>query len=708
MGEGAKRVTTFGSFGMPLSAARNWLKSRLDEESTQWVLWIPAALGLGAALFLMWPAAPPLWFGTAVMAPLILLTVKVRQHEFARAVGVILILITAGFMAAQARDFFTAHPVLPRAQGPVWLQATITDVDHKEKTVRLTLSDLQLEEMPRYPFVVPDTIRISVRGEVPEYYAGDRVRALAKLMPLTAPTVPGGYDFSVLQYYNGLGATGFSFGKPQVIAQNQKSDWQNRMENARQFVRERIFAALPGQFAEAAIGTAIFTGEQNEIPKTEANQLRDSGLYHIISISGLHISYVAVLIFFLVRRSMALAPPLALYLPTKKIAAAVALLGIVAYTYFCGAPSPAQRSCLMAGIALLAMLIDRSAISLRTIALAAVVIILLEPEQVYSVSFQLSFAAVTGLISAFEFFHPRIQAFFMDRPWFIRIWRAPVELFFTSIVATLATMPFVFYNFQNTQLLGVVANMIAVPLTGIWVMPFGCLAFFLMPFGLDDYAFWAMGQGLHVILWIAREVAALPGAVWHLPALPPLAMVFFTLGFLWLCLWQRPWRLIGLVIILCGFLTFPLVRQPDLLVAPGGKVIALRRDDGSYIFQGSKRENYYRDSWAQWFGIDENALDIDKDQPELGCDDDKCLITRGGKKIALIRTENGFEQSCAAGANILMTVKQLKGFRGECPTARTIRYWDGMDNGTYAFYFRNGDWVYENANDRRGNRVWVK
>jgi competence protein ComEC len=245
-------------------------------------------------------------------------------------------------------------------------------------------------------------------------------------------------------------------------------------------------------------------------------------------------------------------------------------------------------------------------------------------------------------------------------------------------------------------------------------MPLGAMAFLLMPFGLDKTAFYWIGQGVDIILQIAHWVANLRGAVWHLSALPPIALAFFAIGFAWLCIWQKPWRLLGVVIIAAGFLTLPLQPQADLMVAPGGKVMALRDESapakagGHYIFQGSGRENYFTETWAQWFGIDEGDLDIDRDQPEFHCDDDKCWIARGGQTVALIKTEAGFYQSCAGGAKILMTIKQLPDFHGQCAHAQIIRYWDSMDKGTYAFYFRDNVWQFENVSDRRGDRPWVR
>jgi competence protein ComEC len=617
-------------------------------------------------------------------------------------------------MAAQWRDYRMAHPVLSRSVGPLWLEGTLVDLDYKEKTVRLTLTDvmhrIDLDKFERkYLPEIPKRLRISVRGTVPDdWRAGDRIKIFAKLMPLTQPTIPGGYDFSILQYYQGLGATGFAFGKPERIAAAAPTEFNAWLERARQSVRQKIRAALPDKPAEAAIATAILTGEQNEIPRIQADQLRDSGLFHIISISGLHISYVAILIFFFVRRGLALSPTLTLHWPLKKIAALAALFGIVAYTLFAGAPSPAQRSCIMAGVALLAIMVDRHPISLRMVAAAAAAILLFEPEQIYSVSFQLSFVAVTGLIAAFEFLHPRLVPVFLDKPGYIRVLRGPAELLMSSLVATLATMPFVFYHFQSSQIFGVLANMAVVPLTGLIIMPFGCLGFLLAPFGLESFAFEMMGHGISGMVWIARLVANFPGAVWIIPALPPLALGCFAFGFLWLCLWTRSIRLFGLAIIFLGFFTFPLQPWPDILLAPGGKLLAAQRDDRSYALMGSGREGYYTESWARWLGMRPGTFQAEKMPPEFNCDADRCTVMREGQTISFIKTPAGFDQSCAAGDAVIVTIKRIKKFKGQCEDAEAIRYWDSIDNGTYAFDFINGQWQSTHVNALRGDRPWVR
>jgi len=679
------------------------------EESTQWFLWLPVGLGLGAAVFLGLPVQPPIWLGGAFLLPLLILILCLRRFEIARGVSIIFAVIAVGFCAAQWRDASLFHPILTRAEGPIWLQGDITYIDHKEKAVRLTLDHIEYEEGWHHHDAPPQHVRVSIRGDIPsDWAAGDRVRVRAKLMPLTMPVIPGGFDYAILQYYQGLDATGYSFGKPQFVARNTQPNFDDWLDHAREYVRGRIFAALPDQHAEAAITSAIFTGKENEIPHDEWNDLRDTGLIHLIAISGIHVSFLAMIIFFAVRRSLAAVPLLALHWNLKKVAAVAALLGVFAYMLFCGTPLRGQRSAYMAMLTLFALLVDRRTISLRVLCIVAAGVVLLEPDKIYSVGFHLSFAAVAGLIAGFEWLSPRLQKLFEDRPWAARIFREPLHLIFTSVFTTLATMPFIFYNFQNTQIYGVLANIIAVPIVGLWVMPLGCLAFLLMPFRLDGLIFYWIGQSVDIILQIAHWVANLRGAVWHMPALPPIALLFFTIGFAWICIWQRAWRLFGIVIIAAGFCTLPLQQKYDLLVEPAGKAMALRTAGGEYIFQGSARENYYRETWAQWFGLNENTVDLDTDQPDFHCDGDKCLIARGGKTIALIRTEIGFTQACTGGAKILMTIKQLPDFHGQCAGAQIIRYWDTIDNGTYAFYFQDGDWRTVSVNDMRGDRPWVR
>jgi competence protein ComEC len=247
-------------------------------------------------------------------------------------------------------------------------------------------------------------VRIRLRGMQPTIRPGDEIRVRAVLTPPPPPAVPGAYDFQRQAYFDGLGAVGYSVGGATVLPLSEERPrvgiglWFARL---RSVVAERVRAHLDG--ATAAVTIALLNGEQRAIPERVMTAIRDSGLAHLLSISGLHIGLVAGIVLFVVRGGLALVPPLALRFPIKKWAAVVSVFAAGAYTLLAAAPVPSQRSFLMIAVVLLAMLVDRQGISMRLLAFAALVVLLTQPEAMLGPSFQMSFAAVLALMCGYEF-----------------------------------------------------------------------------------------------------------------------------------------------------------------------------------------------------------------------------------------------------------------------------------------------------------------
>src|SRR5262245_61565467 len=287
-------------------------------------------------------------------------------------------------------------------------------------------------------------------------------------------------------------------------------------------ITERILKALPGP--EGGVVAALLTGEQTAVDKDVTQAMRDSGLAHILSVSGLHIVFVVGLVMGLVRYGIALVPPLALRVDAKKIAAVLALLAALFYTALAGAPVPAQRACAMAGFALIAVLLDRTALSLRLVAWSAIIVLAAAPEALTGASFQMSFAAVIALIAAWEAgsgwrrLHERADL--SAHRWLWRLAAGVAASLATTLIASVATGAFAAYHFNRVSLLGLVANMLGVPLTGFWIMPWGLLAMLLMPLGLERVALVPMGWGVEGLNAIARYVAGWPDAGTLVPSLP--------------------------------------------------------------------------------------------------------------------------------------------------------------------------------------------
>src|SRR5579859_1544043 len=268
-----------------------------------------------------------------------------------------------------------------------------------------------------------------------------------------------------------------------------------------------------------------------------------------------------------------------------------------------GAPVPTQRAFIMTTVLLLAVLLDRQPVSLRSISLAAMAVLLLQPEALMGPSFQLSFAAVYGLICGYEALGPRLAAWRQSsKAW----WQMPIlyvgGILLTTQIAGTATAFYSLFHFNRYAVYGLLGNAFAVPLVGFWVMPAALLAFCLMPFGLDEWGWRLMGAGLEQVTRIAVWVSHLPGATVNLPSMPQPALVLFSLGAAWLLLWRTRWRLYGLSGIAVALAVVLLQGTPDLLIDPTGKLVAFRESDGRLHLAPGRAGKTIRQSWAQAAG----------------------------------------------------------------------------------------------------------
>lgn len=482
------------------------LRRCLEAERDRWALWLPVALGAGIALYFELPVEPPLWVGVAVVSAGLLLLGLGAAGLPVRPLAIAVIAVGAGFGTVTWRSGQVAAPVLARAYGPAVVEGRVVEVTLLPEGRRLVLDKVVLRGLQ--PEATPARVRVSLRRGVGDRLAtGDRISVVASLAPPPGPAAPGAFDFQRFAWFARLGAVGYATGAPSVITAGQPSGIVMWIDELRRRLSARLVAALPGD--AGALAAALIAGDQSGISKDAMQAMRDSGLAHLLSISGLHISFAALLVMGLVRYGLAAIPPLALRFPIKKWAAVAGVLSALFYTLLAGAPVPAQRSFLMLAIVLLAILTDRTALTMRLVCWAAIVILLVLPESLVGASFQLSFAAVIALVAAWEAWRPW-QARRADQAPTVsrRIIAHVAASLFTTLVASIATAGFSAYHFNRLSLVGVFANLLAVPLTGIWVMPWGLVALLLLPFGGEAFALVPMGWGIEAIIWVAREAAS--------------------------------------------------------------------------------------------------------------------------------------------------------------------------------------------------------
>lgn len=692
--------------GLTLGLA--WLTQRAAEERERWVLWAPVFIGGGIATYFALASEPARWTGAAGVAGALVARFALNRWPVLATLASCAALMFLGFAAAQLRVAVVSAPALAREIGGVAVEGRACEIGLLPNAYRIYLDRPVIAGIA--PGATPQRLRLRVAGPPPIDLVGKRVALTARLGPISPPVAPGAFDFQRHVFFERIGAVGFAFGAPRPVPLPSQNGWLEslpcRMSALRLTIAERILAVLPG--ARGAIGVALITGDQGAISKPALQDMRDSGLAHLLSISGLHIGLVAGILFVAVRRLLCLFPRVALYHPVKKWGAIAALLGTLFYMLLAGAPVPTVRAFVMASMFLLAVLLDRTAISMPPVAWAAIAVLLITPEEAMGPSFQMSFAAVVALVAAYESTQAQRLRWRADSGWGGRIGLYIAGLVFTSLIATLATGPYSIYHFNRIACYGVIANMIAVPLTGLWIMPWAVLAVILMPFGAEQAALIPMGWGIDAIIGIAHGIAGWPGAVSVVPTLPVGGLALVTLGGLWLCLWQRRWRFGGLPVIAAGLAAIFLVRPPDLLIAGDGSLFAVADADGRLLLSRADADEFVTDTWLRRAGTDE-PVSLPVIGPgaggRLACDSLGCIYRVHGRAIALVQQPMALLEDCDA----VDFVVSFEPVRMPCNSGLgVIDRFDLWRNGAYAIWVgEDGSVETRSVRQVRGDRPWV-
>ncbi len=613
------------------------LAASLEAERDRWILWVPVAIGAGIAVYFGLAAEPPRWAGILVLVACGAAGLAVSAPGW-RVLVIAVGLVALGFQAAVERSVAVAGPILAEPTGTVALSGRIAEIEPQEDGQRIVLDHLSINGA----LVVPDRVRLHLAAAI-ELRAGGRIALDAALFPPPSPAAPGAFDFARQAWFARIGAVGYALSTPRQLDRDDGASWWERCRLAHGDLRHRLTMRIVGAIDKAglppgigAVAAALITAERGPVAPETLQAFRDAGLAHILVIAGMHLSMVAGLVFVGLRAALAAIPPLALRLDIKKVTAAGALAVTFCYLVVSGGPVPTQRAFIMNAIVLLALLCDREAISPRSITWAAIFVLLREPEALLGASFQLSFAAVYGLIAAYEAIGPKMV-----------VWRRRLGgvvlyvggILLTTQVAGTATAFYTAFHFDRFATYGLLGNLLAVPLVGFWVMPSALLAFLLMPFGCDGFGWRLMGLGLLKVSAIAHWVAGLPGATADLPAIPVSALVVFTAGGLWLCLWRTGWRLFGLIGMAAAVAVWMHARPPDLLVDGAGRLIAVRDDRGRLALSSSRAARHSREAWLRQAGQgDEVRLWRDEPPSLISCDATFCRYHRRGWTVAILRT----------------------------------------------------------------------
>ncbi|HEV2865999.1 MAG TPA: ComEC/Rec2 family competence protein [Allosphingosinicella sp.] len=610
------------------------LEALFEGERDQLPLWLPVGLMLGIGAWFWLPDADRWLAFLAAATAASLGFAAAATTRWGRAMSLFCLAATLGCALVWWRAERVAAPRLERAQ-MMELNARIesTQTLAAERMLRLVVAPEDLRLAARMRVNVPEDRLVG--GLRP----GAVVRLRAWLMPPAPMAAPGGYDFARAAWFQRIGGTGRVLDIA-VTRPPSETSWRARIADWRQrlsaHVRERL-----GGGAEGGIAAALATGDQYGIPDEDAEAMRRSGLAHLLSVSGLHLTAVVGAVMLLTLKLLALSPTLALRFRLILVAAAAGAAAGIAYTLLTGAEVPTVRSCIAALLVLAGIALGREALTLRLVAVGALIVLVLWPESLPGPSFQMSFAAITAIVALHE--NRRVQALLSrrDERTSAKLLRFLGGLILTGLAVEVALMPIALFHFHKAGLYGAIANVVAIPLTTFVVMPLEALALLFDLVGLGAPFWWLTGQSLSFLLWLAHSAAAAPGAVALLPAMPPGAYALMAAGGLWICLWRTRWRRFGLVPIAAGAAWALGMPAPDLIVTGDGRHLVLRTADGQLALLRPRAGDYVRDTLAELSGAEAEYLELER-LPIAACSTDLCTanIDRGGRRWRLLATRS--------------------------------------------------------------------
>jgi competence protein ComEC len=657
-------------------------------ERERWPLWLPVLFGLGAAAYFASAVEP--WLPALITAifGVILAARAARGLPGPFILLLASLMLLGGFAAAELRAHLVAAPVLERPLELALVSGLVRDVEPLEKdAVRVVLSDIAVENRELSP--LPQRIRLRLPPKSPEVRPGMRIRLYASLMPPSSPVVPGGFDFARFAWFQRLGAVGYGMGRVEILGESEGTGFDSWIAGIRLSITRTILSELPGD--TGAVAAALVTGGERAISKPLLDAYRDSGLAHLLSVSGLHMTLVAGLVFVGLRALLALIGPVALRFPIKKWTAVGAALAALFYLFLSGAFVPTQRSFLMTGIVLLGVVLDRQAISMRLVAWAALFILLTQPESILGASFQMSFAAVLALVAVYEVAQGPATAWRRQGGW----WRGPVlyvaMLILSSLVAGLATAPFSVDSFNRFNPYGVASNMLAVPLSGVLVMPAALISVLLMPLGLAHYPLIVFGWGCAIVNAIAYEVASWPGAGLTLPSFSKVGFAALVLGGLWLMLMRGRLRWLGMVGLAYALTTPFTTRLPDLLADGGGGsgLVALRLKDGRLLITPGRKDPITREAWKRRMAVTDEPIPMEDQAGEgrLRCDGLACRAEVNGVEVGFLKRPEALIEDCG---ETMLLIADFALPRDGCPKALKIDRWARLKGGAHAIWLADG------------------
>jgi competence protein ComEC len=697
---GGYAPSDFRAWSSLVETLRGW--ARAETGAGRLLPWVPVAFGTGIAFYFAADHEPVLAAAAVIAITLCAAAFLLRRHKVF-PVAVMLAAAAAGFAMATWKTARVAHGVLARPIYSVALTGFVETRDIRERTDRFVLRVVSMES-PRNQTKL-ERVRLSVKkGTAPA--VGSFVELKARLQPPLSSQRPGSYDFGRDMYFQRIGASGFVMGAIKAADPPDSGGISLRysafMQGLRDAIDARIRNVLEGD--KRAIATALLTGRRDAISEPVNDAMFISGLGHVLSISGYHMAVVAGIVFFAIRALLALVPALTVSFPIKKWSAAGALLAAAFYLLLSGAEVATQRSFFMTAVVLIAVMVDRRAITFRTLAVAALIVLAIAPEALVHPSFQMSFAATLGLVALVQIGMPKLFAA-PDNSTTARValWggREFIMLLLASLVAGLATTPYAAFHFHRITPYGVLANLAAMPVVSALVMPAGLLGLAAMPFGFDGFFWWLMGVGIDWMVAVAKWVAALPGAVGRMAAFGISPLVVASLGIILMGLLRTPLRWSGAGVLAIAIVWAVSAPRPDALISADGRNVAVRGKDGKLHLMRSGKDAFAVKEWLAADADARTAADASL-ADGVSCDKAGCVTqTADGAFVALSLRPDAIADDCERAALIVTTRQVPSGCRASAIDAERLRR-----QGALALRRTNEGFAVEAVKPRGIDRPW--
>lgn len=669
--------------------------ARQNENS---IVWAAVLIACGISFYFSLSFEPDLVWPTALLFVCLSFAFTLRIH-FLRTAFLIVLLFLSGFTASAIRTEYKSTVMLEKEIRYSTMTGVVESMEKRPNGIRLIIEPKIIDRI-RNGDPLPSRLQITTRHMQNVQWhdlPGSSVFLTASLISPSPPVIHGAYDFARHAYFKGIGGYGYTVGESYIIENN--TEFTLNFGRLRSSLAQDVFENMNEQ--TGGIAATLLTGSRGAVTDQAYNAFKAAGLAHLLSISGMHVGMVAGFLFYVSRLVFSGIPSLSLRYPVKKWAAVFAMLGAFGYTLMVGAPVPTQRAFIMTAIALFAIIVDRSPVSMRLVAVAGIILLLIQPESLLGPSFQMSFAAVVALIAFYD----------STRSFWQRLWREGGQHFHkriliylygvtaTTIIATLATSLFAVFHFGQLAPYSIFGNLIAMPIMAVFVMPFVVMTYFLIPIGLESLSFWVIDKALSAILFIATQIDTIPYALYPLPYMPVSVLLWFVAGGSILCFIKGRERIVGLLPLIIGIFLYIQAPLPDIVITRGMTIIGIRQNNDMILVE-RKSDSFARDMISTVYA---GQIKHVNPRTDNACDVWGCTFQANHKIISVALTPEAVAEDCKR-ADILISREPVE---QECD-AQTIDWWDIWRGGGMTGYLDLGELKAIYVNDTRSDRPWVQ